>query len=189
MIKIEDEETEVNQAENELAYDLKIPQERVAVLIGTEGKTKKELEQATKSKLDVSTEGDVVITGTDPLLLYTALEIVRAIARGFNPKVALLLLKTDYALEMMDLKNIAGKNKNMMERLKGRVIGTAGKSREEMERLTDTHISVYGKTIGIIGEVTQVGLARQAVAMLLEGAMHSTVYRFLERKKKEMLFG
>ncbi|MBI2662901.1 RNA-processing protein, partial [Candidatus Woesearchaeota archaeon] len=38
-------------------------------------------------------------------------------------------------------------------------------------------------------EVTQVGLARQAVAMLLEGAMHSTVYRFLERKKKEMLFG
>jgi|SRR3989344_3659218 len=189
MIKIEDEEMEVNQAENELSYDLKIPQERVAVLIGTEGKIKKELEQATKSKLDVSTDGDVVITGTDPLLLYTALEMVRAIARGFNPKIAMLLLKTDYALEMINLKDITGKNKNTMERLKGRVIGTAGKSREELERLTDTHISVYGKTIGIIGEIAQVGLARQAVAMLLEGAMHSTVYRFLERKKKEILFG
>ena len=185
----EEEILETNNGLDKMSYELKIPQERVAVLIGTEGKTKKEIEDATKSKLDITTEGEVIITGTDGLLLYTTLEIVRAIARGFNPKIALLLLKTDYALEMINLKDIVGKNKNTMERLKGRVIGTAGKSREEIERLTDTHVSVYGKTIGIIGEITQVGLARQALAMLLEGAMHSTVYRFLDRKKKEMLFG
>lgn len=189
---MEDQEEEILETNNgldEMSYELKIPQERVAVLIGTEGKTKKEIEDVTKSKLDITTDGDVVIRGTDGLLLYTTLEIVRAVARGFNPKIALLLLKTDYALEIIDLKNIAGKNKNTMERLKGRVIGAGGKSRAEVERLTDTNISIYGKTIGIIGEISQLSLARQAVVMLLDGAMHSTVYRFLEKKKKEILFG
>ena len=52
------------------------------------------------------------------------------------------LLKQDYALEMIDMKDIAGKNKSTMERLKGRVIGKEGKAREEVERLTDTHISI-----------------------------------------------
>ena len=76
-----------------------------------------------------------------------------------------------------------------MERLKGRVIGKGGKSREEIERLTETHISIYGKTISIIGETMQVSLARDALAMLLNGSMHKTVYQFLEKKKKEQLFG
>ena len=63
------------------------------------------------------------------------------------------------------------------------------KAREEIERLSDTNIVVYGKTIGIIGEQQQVTISRQAVAMLLQGSMHKTVYNFLEKKKKEMLFG
>lgn len=173
----------------EFSYELKIPEERVGVLVGTEGSTKKSIEQQTKSVLTISKEGDVSINGEEALLLYTAREIVRAIGRGFNPKIALLLLKMDYGLEIIDLKDVAGKNKNLLERIKGRVIGTEGKSREEVERLTDTHISVYGKTIGIIGETEQVSLAREAVAMLVSGSMHKTVYQFLERKKKEKLFG
>lgn len=172
---------------DELSYDLKIPEERIAVLIGTDGATKKKIEEETRCHLDVSKEGDVIITGDDGLLLYTTKEIIRAIGRGFNPKIALLLLKSDYTLEMVDLRDIAGKNKNVIERIKGRVIGKGGKSREEIERLTDTYISIYGKTIGIIGETGQAALARQAVAMLLEGSMHKTVYHFLEKKKKEMM--
>ncbi|HLC81941.1 MAG TPA: KH domain-containing protein [Candidatus Nanoarchaeia archaeon] len=174
---------------DEFSYELKVPLERTAVLIGTNGDTKKEIESATKSKLDISKEGDVIIVGGDALLLYTAREIVRAVARGFNPKIALQLLKTDYALEIIDLKDVAGKNRNTLERLKGRVIGKGGKAREELERLTETHLSVYGKTIGIIGEIQQASLAREAVAMLLSGSMHKTVYSFLEKKKKEILFG
>ena len=173
----------------EFAYELKIPEERVAVLIGKDGVTKKEIEEASKSKLDISKEGDVIITGEDALLMYTTKDMVRAIARGFNPKVALLLLKTDYTLEIIDMKDIAGKSKNTLQRLKGRVIGKGGKSREEIERLTDCRISVYGKTVGIIGEVAQVTIAREAVAMLITGSQHKTVYTFLEKKKKEMMFG
>jgi ribosomal RNA assembly protein len=173
----------------EISYELKIPEERVGVLIGKDGETKKEIEEATNSKLDITTEGDVHMSGDDGLTLYTTKEIVHAIARGFNPKTALLLLKTDYAFEIINMKDIAGKNQNTMQRLKGRVIGKGGKSREEIERLTETYIVIYGKTIGIIGETQQVSVARQAVAMLLEGAMHKTVYRFLEKKKKEIIFG
>ncbi len=170
----------------EMSYELKIPEERVAVLVGKEGETKKELEEQTKCKLDITKEGDVTISGEDALQLYTAREVIHAIARGFNPRLALQLLKADYALEMIDLKDVAGKSKNTLQRLKGRVIGTAGKSRENIERLTETNISVYGKTIGIIGEIGNVSLAKQAIGMLLSGSMHKTVFSFLEKKRKEM---
>lgn len=173
----------------ELSYELKIPQERVAVLIGEHGATKKEIEKATQTEISVSPEGDVILMGTDGLLLYTTQEIVRAIGRGFNPKIAMQLLKTDYALELIDMKDIAGKSKNTLERIKGRIIGTRGRARREIEHLTNTHISVYGKTVAIIGETADVALARQALAMLLQGSMHKTVYHFLERKRKEMAFG
>ncbi len=174
---------------DEFSYELKITEERVAVLIGTEGKTKKEIEEATNSQLEISREGDVLIRGCDGLLLYTAKEIVHAIGRGFNPKIALQLLKTDYALDIIDMRDVAGKSKNTMERIKGRVIGKGGKAREEVERLTETNISVYGKTVGIIGETAQVALAREAISMLLGGSMHKSVYQFLEKKKKEIMFG
>jgi len=175
--------------EEEFSYELKIPEDRVGVLVGTNGSTKKEIEEATKSKLDISKEGDVIITGSDGLLLYITQDIVKAIARGFNPKTAMLLLKQDYAFEMINMKDVAGKSKNTMQRLKGRVIGKGGKAREEIERLTDCYISVYGKTIGIIGETVQVALAREAIAMLLSGSMHKTVFQFLEKKKREIMFG
>ncbi|MBU0470080.1 MAG: KH domain-containing protein [Nanoarchaeota archaeon] len=180
-------EIETPGEHDEFSYDLKIPEERVAVLIGKDGETKKEIEENTGCKLDISKEGDVIITGKDALMLYTTREIVKAVARGFNPKTALLLLKQDYTLELIDLKDISGKSQNTLLRLKGRVIGKGGKSREEIERLTDTYISVYGKTIGIIGETSKVSLAHQAIGMLLEGSMHKTVFHFLEKKKKDML--
>ncbi|HIH12056.1 TPA: RNA-processing protein [Candidatus Woesearchaeota archaeon] len=174
--------------EQEFSYDLKIPEERVAVLVGTDGETKKEIEQSTQSTLVISREGDVTITGKDAIQLYTAREIVRAVARGFNPKIALQLIKQDFTLEIIDLTEVSGKNKNVLERIKGRIIGKAGKARAEIERLTDTSISVYGKTVGTIGEVENVSLAHQAIGMLLDGAMHKTVYQFLERKRKDILF-
>ncbi|PIN87942.1 RNA-processing protein [Candidatus Woesearchaeota archaeon CG10_big_fil_rev_8_21_14_0_10_32_24] len=179
----------MTNTETEFTYEIRIPEERVAVLIGTEGATKKLIEEQTGCQLDISKEGDVTITGEDGMQLYSTKDIVKAIGRGFNPRIALLLLKTDYAFELINMTDVTSKSKNDLLRLKGRVIGKGGKSREEIERLTDTNIVVYGKTVGIIGEVSQATIARQAVAMLLKGSMHKTVYHYLERKKKEMLFG
>ena len=170
----------------EFSYELKIPKERVAVLIGKKGEVKKRIEEAANIKLKIdSEEGDVVITGNDSMGLYSAREIVHAIARGFNPDIAMQLIKQDYMMETIDLRDYAP-NKNDMIRLKGRVIGMEGKSRRVIEEMTETNISVYGKTIAIIGEITSVGIAKHAVEMLLEGGMHAGIYRELEKKRREM---
>jgi ribosomal RNA assembly protein len=170
----------------EYSYELKIPKDRIAVLIGKNGKVKKELEEQTDLKIEVdSKEGDVTITGKDSLKLYSVREMVKAIGRGFNPEIAQLLLKQDYFLEIINLADFA-KNKNQMPRLKGRIIGAEGKARDNLEKLTETRISVYGKTVSILGSNEGVLLAKKAIESLLEGCTHATVYKMLERKRREM---
>ena len=171
----------------EYVYELKIPQDRVAVLIGKEGSVKKDLEEATKTKIKIdSQEGDVFISGDDALGLYSAREVIKAIGRGFNPDVALLLLKPDYCFEVIDIKDYAGKSKDTIIRLKGRVIGSEGKSRKLIEELTECYVCVYGKTIAIVGEPEKAQIARQAVEYLLKGSTHSSVYKFLEKKRRDI---
>ncbi len=166
-------------------YEEKVPKDRVGVIIGKKGETKKMIQEETGVKLTIdSKEGVVYIEGEDPLMLFTAREIVKAIARGFNPEIAKLLLKPDYVLEVINIKEFA-KTKNAEIRLKGRVIGEEGRSRANLERLTDCYISVYGKTVSIIGEVEKVQIARRAVIGLLQGKTHRSVYTQLERKRRE----
>ena len=172
---------------DEYQYELRIPHDRIAVLIGKDGETKLELEKETNTKLVIdSKEGDVFIQGEDALGLFVCREVVRAISRGFNPDIAKLLLKQDYAFEIVSLAIAAGKSKNALLRLKGRVIGSEGKARTTIEELTECHISVYGKTIGVIGEVTKVPLARMAIEMLVKGATHASVFRILEKKRRDL---
>ncbi|MBW2989921.1 KH domain-containing protein [Candidatus Woesearchaeota archaeon] len=171
----------------EYLYELRIPKDRIAVLIGTEGKIKKEIEAETKTRIDIdSKEGDISISGEDALGLYSCREVIRAIGRGFNPETARLLLKADYCFELIDLKAYAGKSKDALLRIKGRIIGAEGKSRKLIEELTETYICVYGKTVGIIGLSDSASTAREAIEKLMKGSPHSTVYRFLERKRRAM---
>jgi len=170
----------------EYLYDTKIPKERIAVLIGKDGITKKQIESATNIKLKIdSKEGDVFLEGEDALGLYSAREVVRAIGRGFNPEIALLLLKPDYMFEMLNMLDYV-KSKSSIIRLKGRVIGAEGRSRKTIEELTETYISVYGKTIGIIGFSENVAIAKKAIESLLSGSPHSSVYKWLERRRGNM---
>ena len=167
-------------------YDLKIPRERIGVLVGKKGEVKKAIESATRTKMEVdSGEGDVVVCGEDAVVLYSACEIVKAIGRGFNPDIAQLLLKQDYAFEVININDFA-KTKNHFARLKGRVIGEEGKARKFIEDMTDSYVSVYGKTISIIGEVGKIHVARQAVESLLLGNSHANVYKWLEKQRKKL---
>ena len=170
----------------DFSYDLKIPRDRIAVLIGTKGEVKREIEEHTHTSIDVdSKEGDITIKGEDALGLYNAREVIKAISRGFNPEFARLLLKGDYALEIVSLGDYGLKEKNQFLRFKGRVIGREGKSRKTIEQLTDTYLVVYGKTIGIIGYPMDVANARKAIESLIGGSPHSHVYKWLEKKRRE----
>jgi len=169
----------------EFQYELKLPKDRVAVLIGKKGQIKRELEEATKTTLTIdSQEGDVFIRGDDALSLFTVKEVITAIARGFNPDVAQLLLKQDYSFEMIRMDEFV-KSKNSQIRLKGRVIGRDGKSRQTIETLTDTNICVYGKTIGIIGQTSNASIARRAIVSLLSGSLHASVFKWLEKQRRD----
>ena len=170
----------------EFSYELKIPKERVAVLIGKNGEIKKEIEGETNTQINVdSKEGEVRITGEDSLGLFTAREMIKAIGRGFNPEIAKLILKSDYIFDTITISDYTGKSKKSTLRLKGRVIGKEGRSRKTIEDYTETHISVYGKTIGIIGRAENTIIARKAIESLLAGSTHTSVYRWLSKKRKE----
>lgn len=167
------------------AYEIKVPKERVAVLIGKNGEVKKRIETATGASLSIdSKEGDVLIQGKDALQLYIARDIIRAVARGFNPEIALLLLKQDYVFELVDMSRFV--KESQLVRIKGRVIGKEGRVRSVLEELTSSFISVYGKSIALIGEIESVRTCKRAVESLLQGAPHAVVYKWLERRRKDM---
>lgn len=172
----------------DLLNEIKVPKARIAVLIGAKGETKRKIEEELHVTLTIdSKEGDVVIAGEDALDLLVAQNIVKAVGRGFNPDLALNLLKPDYNLEIIQLNDYGAKSPESYIRLKGRVIGKEGKSRISMESLTETNISVYGKTIAVIGRIENVNIARRAIDSLLTGSPHSSVYRWLEKKRKELI--
>jgi len=171
---------------------VKIPQDRVGVLIGPEGQVKASIEKKLSVELQVESEtGGVTITlvptASDPTILFRAKEVVTAIGRGFSPERAFRLLHDDEAfLEIIDLRETVGRSQSDIKRLKGRVIGKNGKTRGLIEELTETSLSVYGHTISIIGNIDQTEVAREAIHMLIRGSQHSTVYRFLHRKRREL---
>lgn len=170
----------------EFSYIVKIPRDRVAVIIGPKGATKRQLQNETKVKIDVdSKEGDITLTGKDSLALFTLKEVIRAIGRGFNPDLALLLLKQDYVLEVIQIGDFS-RNKNDLVRLRGRLIGSEGKARVTIENLTDTYTVVYGKTCGIIGTTERCILAKRAFESLLEGSPHANVYKWLEKSRRKL---
>jgi ribosomal RNA assembly protein len=168
------------------AYEVRVPKERVAVIIGQKGSVKKALQEQAGVKMEIdSDEGVGTLASEDSLALFTAREVIRAIGRGFNPDVAQLLLRQDYALETVRLDDYAN-TKESKQRLKGRVIGMKGKGREQIERLTDCFVSVYGKTVSVIGELEKADIAKRAVEKLLAGAMHATVWRYLEKMRRKL---
>ena len=169
-----------------------IPKDRVAVVIGPNGGTKKTIEKETHTRIRIdSKNGDVEIQAEDASQTLKASNIVRAIGRGFSPEHALKLTNDEYYFELISLSEILGKNWKQIQSKKGRVIGKEGSIREKIEQDTHTSISIYGKTIGIIGHSEAVEKARVAVDMLLHGAEHATVLNYLRQshsKEEEFEF-
>ena len=170
---------------------VRIPKERVGILIGPEGKVKQYIESRLNVKLDIDGEGSVTVTlsetATDPSLLLRAKDIVTAIGRGFPPETAFRLIRNeDDIFDIIDLRLIFGRSESDIKRIKGRIIGTDGKTRRLIEELTEADVVVYGHTIGIIGSFEQADSARNAVQMIIDGCQHHTVYKYLQRKRTEL---
>lgn len=165
----------------------KIPVERIGVLLGHAGSVKKDIEEKTRTILTIDREtGTVIIEPAFPttsaLDLIKAQNIVRAIGYGFSPERAFRLLDEDQILEVIDVRQYVGDKPNHVKRVIGRVIGEEGRARRNLEELTGTYISVYEPYVAIIGDFETANIAKRAIEMLIEGRMHSTVYRYVDRE-------
>src|SRR3989344_3652027 len=162
--------------------ELKIPKERISMLVGTKGTTKKKIEKLTNTKIKVISEtGDVIIEG-ESLDAFNCLNIVRAVGRGFNPEIAMNLISEEFILEVINIDDFARSKKDLI-RIRARLIGTKGRARENMEEISKTDIRVYGKTVSIIGKIDNVLVAKQGMVNLLQGSKHGNVYAYMEKQR------
>lgn len=171
---------------------VRIPKERVGVLLGPEGKVKQYIEEKLLVSLEVDSEqGDVNIVlsekASDPSELFKARDVVTAIGRGFAPEHAFRLIRDEEAIfDVISLREIFGRSESDITRIKGRIIGMEGKTRRIIEELSGADIVVYGYTVGIIGTFEQANIARTAVQMLIDGCQHHSVYKYLAKSRREI---
>ena len=170
---------------------LKIPRDRIGVLIGPKGKAKKRIENFFKVILEIDSESgavEIILTpeAQDITVIFIVKNIVQAIGRGFSPVRAEILSREDYDLNILDLRDYVGDSRNALSRVKGRIIGKDGKSRSILEELTETRVSVYGYSVGIIGHVESLDVAREAILMLVKGSFHKTVWNYLYAYRRKM---
>ena len=170
---------------------LKIPRDRIGVLIGPSGRAKKRIENFFKVTLVIDSDSgsvEIIVNpdAPDVTVIFTVKNIVKAIGRGFSPKRAEILSQEDFDLNLIDLRDYVGDSKNALGRIKGRIIGKSGKSRSMIEELTECRISVYGYSVTILGHVENLGVARDAILMLVKGSFHKTVWNFLYAYRRKM---
>ncbi len=165
---------------------VKVPVDRIGVVIGEKGSVKKELMDRTGVRITIDSENSLVILepevdGIPPINLMKAAEVIKAIAQGFPPEKAFRLLEEDQILVTVDLKQFVGDSPNHLKRVKARIIGEKGRARRTLEEMTGTYINVGESSVAIIGDYERAMAAKKAVEMLVEGRMHSTVYKYLDR--------
>lgn len=153
---------------------IRIPNERIAVFIGRHGAAKREIENLAGVKIKVNEE--IEIEG-EPINVMNVENVIKAVGRGFSFEKSLYLLDEDYTLYIISLP----KNERTLKRIRSRLIGTKGKVRKNIEIMTKTFVSIYGKTVSIIGRYDDTEKARKAVEKLIAGYSHKSVYKSLSR--------
>lgn len=160
------------------------------MFIGHGGIIRKTLEERSGAHIHMdSSTGEIEVDlrePDDPLMGMKLQNVIRAISRGFSPEHAFVLFDDDYFFEIIDIRDFVGKSRNAVNRMRGRLIGKEGKTRKIMEETSEAYISVYGHSVSLIGQDLNVVYARTAIEMILNGAEHSSVYSFLEKKRAEL---
>ena len=169
----------------------RVPQDRIAVLIGSGGATRKALHKAAgcRSLFVDSETGDVSVNWGepgeyDPVKALKFPEVIKAIGRGMAPAKAIKLLEDDWFFRLVDIKEFVGKRSNQQRRVRSRIIGSEGKIRRLIEGLTGCEMSIYGSTVVLVGEEEGLDLAVDAVERLAAGSEHGPVIKGLEKARK-----
>lgn len=170
----------------------RIPEERIGAVIGPGGRTKRAIEERTRTSIAIDTdEGEVQVTSReegDPDGAMRARDMVLAIGRGFSPARAERLLKDGTYLGIIDIKRVTGRREKAgLWRIRSRLIGERGKARTRIEELSGASVSIFGSTVALIGDERQLESATRAVELLLRGSEHAAVFHLLARLRREAL--
>jgi ribosomal RNA assembly protein len=170
---------------------IKVPLERVGVLIGRKGSVVERIKQECNVRIQIESETGNVTIGYDSQSFlegdpFKATEIVSAISRGFSPDKAFKLLSEDVVFQLLDMRDYVGNSSSSMGRIKGRIIGEQGKSRRTIEELSGADLSVYGHTVGVIGIFDAIKVAIDAIILLIKGSSHKNVYRMLQNYRRKL---
>lgn len=167
----------------------RIPKDRIAVLIGKKGTTRKMIEKACNGKLNIdSLSGEVNVIwnskDVDPIVRMKMPDVIMSIGRGLAPKRALELIKDDIFLRMYDIREWVGRQPNQIRRMRSRLIGTNGRIRSLIEELSGCEIAIYGSTVLIIGDNEGLAISGPAIEGILRGSEHGTVLHGLEQDRR-----
>ena len=155
---------------------IRIPEKRKKLL----RRDKKTIEELTNTRITIN--DDVEIEG-ESFDVFQTKQVLKAYGRGFDVNDSLKLLDDNYGLEIIDLSDFT-KSRNRLIILKGRIIGTGGKTKKIIEKYTNTKLSIFGKTISILGEWEKINVSKEAIMKLVRGCSHQTLYRWLEQRVK-----
>ncbi len=168
----------------------RVPKNRIAVLIGKGGQTRKMLEEASGAKLDIDSKtGEVMAEWEEepnPVVRMKMPDVVLAIGRGLAPSRAVQLIEDDIFLRMYDIREWVGRQPNQTRRMRSRLIGRNGRIRSLIEEISNCEMAIHGSTVLVIGDQDGVALAAPAIEGILRGSEHSTVLHGLEQDRKRL---
>ena len=184
---------------------MSLDKERIPIVIGKNGETKKKIEELTNTKITIDSNTgkfqiEANVSSPDDLKslpddggvrVYITQHILEAIGLGFNPEKALKLLNQESVLEIINLEEVLGHSEKKITRMKGRLIGDQGKIRMAIEQMSGVSFSVHKKFIALIGDFESIKIAKKAISMITQGAPHKTVLNYLQdeyQRKKQKEF-
>ena len=173
-----------------MALLARVPKNRIAVLIGKGGQTRKLLEEISGAEVDIDSQpGEVMAEGQeepDPVVRMKMPDVVLAIGRGLAPSRAIQLIQDDVFLRMYDIREWVGRQPNQTRRMRSRLIGRNGRIRSLIEEISNCEMAIHGSTVLVIGDREGIALAGPAIEGILRGSEHSTILHGLEQDRKRM---
>ncbi len=161
---------------------IKVGHNRLAILIGPNGQTRRDICAKTKTNVEVDSHtGDVIISSDKTFYeIHIAKKVITAIARGFSPENAFKLLIDGQTLEVIPLDEHVNSTSKRHTQIKGRIIGKEGKVKTLIERKLNCVLAIYGKTVSIIGPEDNIKDIRKVVEKILGGSRHTVVFKMLK---------
>jgi ribosomal RNA assembly protein len=142
---------------------------------------KKVLESNLKVKIII--EEDKAIFEGDEVDIYTAERVIDALDKNFSLDIALLLLKPEYVIEDIPIKNFTRKTR-LMKDVKARIIGKEAKAIRLIADLSECYITLHDNQVSIIGNSEKIKEVENAIKSLISGLKHAKVYEYLEKSRK-----